>query len=176
MPPVAVSLPVGTVLVEHQQFSRGRYRQRPEHDGIEQREDCRVRANSERERQDDHQRKDRMPHHGTRRVAHILAEIVDPHDRASLAMDLRDLADAAETAARGAPRLFVRQSLPREFVRCLRQVARDFVVELSIALPGADNGPDTREQDPERRHESFSEMLKKRSTILAARCHCASSL
>ena len=90
-------------------------------------------------------------------------------------MDLLGLRYAAE-AAQGRPvRVFGGESLLDVLLFRFRKMAGDFVVEVAIHLPRTKKGPQTEQEGPQARHETFSEIFKKRSTMSAARSHCASS-
>src|SRR4029453_6245535 len=90
-------------------------------------------------------------------------------------MDLLGLRYAAE-ATQGRPvRVCGGQSLLDVLLFRFRKMAGDFVVEVAIHLPRPKRGPQTGREGPEAGPEKLSEIFKKRSTMSAARSHCASS-
>jgi hypothetical protein len=93
-----------------------------------------------------------------------------------LPIDLAGLSDATEIAPGGAARIFGGKALSDVLVCRFGEMAGDLVVEVAVHLPGTKERPQTKQQDPQAGHETSSEIFKNRSTMLAARCHCASSL
>src|SRR4029079_11974302 len=83
---------------------------------------------------------------------------------------------AAETTPGGAARFVGRQPLLHVLLCRFGQVTGDLVVDLAIDLTSTKEGPQSEQDAPQAGHDGFSEMFRKRSTMLAARCHCASSL
>jgi hypothetical protein len=82
---------------------------------------------------------------------------------------------ATETTLGGPARLLWGKALPDVLLCRFGQMASDLVVDLAIQLPGTNEGPQPEQKNPEACHEGPSEIFRKRSTMLAARCHCASS-
>src|SRR4029453_1545701 len=90
-------------------------------------------------------------------------------------MDLPGLCYSAEATQGGPVRVFGGKPLLDVLLFRFRKMAGDFVVEVAIHLPRTKKGPLTGQEGPQACHETFSEILKKRSTMSAARSHCASS-
>ena len=149
--------------------------QRAKEQPVQDREDRGVGADAEGKRQDDRDRESRTLDERAAGVAQVLPEVVQPGERPDLPVDLPGLRDAAEAAQGRLTRGLGRQSLSDVLLRRFRQMARDLVVEVAVHLPRSDEGPQPRQKDPQARHDGSSEILKKRSTMPAARCHWASS-
>src|SRR6266516_1938369 len=90
-------------------------------------------------------------------------------------MYLLGLRHATETPLGRRARFFRGKALLDVILYRFGQMAGDLDVDLSIHLPRTNEGPQPEHKDPQARHEWFSEIFRKRSTMLAARCHCASS-
>ena len=93
-----------------------------------------------------------------------------------LPIHLLGLRYATETTLGGPARLLRGKALLDVLLCRFGKMAGDLVVDLAIHLPGTNEGPQPKQEDPQACHEGFSEIFRKRSTMLAARCHCASSL
>src|SRR3954471_5148973 len=91
-------------------------------------------------------------------------------------MHLAGLRDATEITEGRAPCLLRGKPLLHVLGCRLRQMAGDLVVDVALHLPGANERRQPEKEHAQPYHEDSSEIFRKRSTILAARCHCASSL
>ena len=90
-------------------------------------------------------------------------------------MDLLRLRNATETTQGSPARLLRGKALLDVLICRFGKVAGDLVVDLAIHLASTNERPQPRQKDPQACHEGFSEIVRKRSTMLAARCHWASS-
>ena len=90
-------------------------------------------------------------------------------------MDFPGLGDTAEAAPRRAACVFGGKALPEVFLGRFGKMAGDLVLDFAIDLPGTNEGPQPKQEDPQPGHERSSEIFRNRSTMLAARCQCASS-
>ena len=91
-------------------------------------------------------------------------------------MDFLGLGDTAEATPRRTACVFGGKALPEVLLSRFGKMTGDLVIDLAIHLPSTKEGRQPAQEDPQACHDGSSEIFRKRSTMLAARCHCASSL
>jgi hypothetical protein len=96
--------------------------QRPQHDGVHDREDCRVSADAERQSQHRPDGESRRSAQHAGRVGNVLTRIAQPAEGPRVALKLLRLLHAAELAPRGKSRLVGRHPAPLKFVLENREV------------------------------------------------------
>ncbi len=150
------------------------HRQPPQHQRIDQAEDCGVGANPERQGQDDDEREAGIPDERAEAVAHVPANLVEPA-AVTIGADLfPHLFDAAELEPRQAPRLFGRDTVAhllgsRDLDKGLQLVVEALFGPLAMEDPVDDGGK------PAKQSHAPSRTLVIANAIRSQRRRCCSS-
>ena len=149
-------------------------RQRPEDDGVEEREYRRHRARAHRQNnQHDEREAVRAPERADR-VREIAAKVIEPEEAGLVAIGLFRHGHGAEVSPSRPARVFGRETLANVVISSFVEVRVDLVPELAFATARPAEPAQPCQQDPQLRHDS-SWMVKKRATMPVACCHAAAS-
>ena len=121
-------------------------RQRPQQHRADDAEDRRVGANPQRQRENRDRRESGSPPQGPEPVDHIEPQVVDPGERASVAMQIRRVRRAAERAPRSEARLVRGQAAADVFVLEQREMDVDFARDLLIGAFAAEHVQETKQE------------------------------
>ncbi len=150
-------------------------RRRTEQQSIEHVGEDHRAADADGEQRDRRERRAAVAHQRAPREADVLPQRVDPGQHARVAERLPCLRDAAEFAARGEPRLGVRQAAPAVLVGEQLEVRLQLLAQLVLATPAAQRPEQPGEQHAQARHDSGSRRRLTIDTVRAQSCASASS-
>ena len=125
-------------------------------DVVRHRKDGGVGADADGERQHSGEGEERVAPEQPHRVPQVPPRVVEPDERALVAVKLLHLLDAAQREPRRPSRLLRRQAAAQKLVFEEREVRRQLAREVGLRAPGAQQVDQLREQSPEARHQSDS--------------------
>ena len=118
-----------------------------EQNGVDQREEARVRANTQRQRQNCYGRETRAFEEHAKRITQVLGEGLEERQAALFAVSFLCLLDAAEVAAGGVASFFGTHAAANVFLYEHFQMRLKLGVELNIQLPLAEESAQTRAEN-----------------------------
>jgi hypothetical protein len=112
--------------------------QRFQHDGVDDREHCRVRRDPDAERENDDRGEAAIPGKGSQRVAEVALDVVEPPDAASISVDFLHLFDATEVSTRRGPRRVRREAFTCVLCGEQIQMRLDVLLQVRIRVTASD--------------------------------------
>ncbi len=167
------SLPPAARAVEVDELLGMGHRQHAQHQRVYQREDRRVGADAQRQRQHRRRRESRVAQQAAQRVSGVLHRRFEPRDSAAVAIFLLGLRHAAELPPRRQLRLGRRHAARAEFLFEHGEMEPDFIAELAVQASASKQRGNTA---PNRSHRvSYSTGRRKRCISATVRAQSSDS-
>ena len=169
LPRVAVEARIAGILEQRlDELPRLAHRQRSQHQRVDDAEDCRVRANAQRQRDHDNGAERRTSSAHAQGVTHVSRDLVEPGAVASGSDALFRLLHSPEIEYRDTPRIDRRRSVAHVIRRGHVDERLQLVIQVLLGSVAVDQPADYRGQAMQKYHPSLKARSQRRWRLIPA--------